>query len=73
MNRRLILASLLAPLVFWFLASCNFTAVVKVTIDCPLPIPIVTDTTLTGMFNGLCPYYVFEGDTLRLVEPGKIG
>ena len=61
-----------APLVFVFLAACDFGGLVevKLMVDCPLPIPVVTDTLLTGTFNGVCPYYIFDNDTLKLIMPG---
>ncbi len=65
---------LTAPLVFLGLAACDFEGLVVATaeIDCPLPLPIVTDTTLTGTFNGACPYFWQDGDTLRIVRPGVL-
>lgn len=65
--------ALTAPLVFLFLSACvDFTGVVevKLVVDCVLPIPVVTDTLLTGTFNGACPYWIQDGDTLKLVQPG---
>ena len=69
------LFALMAPLVFLFLAACDFSGAVDIelNITCPLPIPIVTDTTLTGTFNGACPYYIFDNDTLKLIMPGVVG
>ena len=66
------LFALAAPLVFVFLASCDFTGKITGTVDvqCPLPLPVITDTTLTGTFNAACPYLYFNGDTLRIVTPG---
>ena len=58
----LLLASLIA-------VACELTGSVDVRLNCPLPIPVVTDSTATGSFNGACPYYVRDGDTLRLVQP----
>ena len=63
------------PLVFLILASCNFEGLVTATVDiqCPLPLPIITDTTLTGTFNAACPYYWKDkNDTLHLITPGTI-
>lgn len=62
--------ALAAPAVFPLLAACDFVGLLTVEVRCPLPIPVVTDSTLVGTFNGLCPYYVLESDTLRLVQPG---
>ncbi len=66
---------LLAPLVFLFLAACDFSGAVdvEISITCTLPLPVVTDTLLTGTYNGACPYYFFDGDSLRLVTPGVVG
>lgn len=65
--------ALLAPLVFLFLTACmDFTGVVKLVVDCPLPLPVITDTTLTGTFNGACPYYILDNDTLKLIQPGTV-
>lgn len=62
----------LAPFLFVFLTACDFNGLVeaKLAVDCPLPIPVVTDTLLTGSFNGACPYYILDNDTLKLVTPG---
>ena len=64
--------ALTAPLVFLFVAACDFSGVVSLEINCPLPLPVVTDTLLTGTFNGACPYYIFDGDSLILVTPGVV-
>ena len=66
------LFALMAPLVFLFLTACIDLVGVELTIPCPLPLPVVTDTTLTGTFNGACPYYIFENDTLILIMPGVV-
>lgn len=65
--------ALLAPLVFLVLAACDFNGAVGVEfkIDCPLPPPVITDTTLMGSYNGLCAYYWWDGDsTLHFFQPG---
>ena len=64
------LFALMAPLVFLFLTACIDLVGVELMIPCPLPLPVVTDTLLTGTFNGACPYYILENDTLKLVQPG---
>jgi hypothetical protein len=49
------------------------TVAVEFKIDCPLPIPTITDTTsFNDSYNGLCAYWWFDGDTLRFVQPGVI-
>lgn len=62
--------TLLAP--FLFLVACLDVTSVEITIPCPLPIPIITDTLLTGTFNGACPYYIFRNDSLILVMPATV-
>jgi len=38
--------------------------------NCPLPPPVITDTTATGTFDVFCPYYWRdENDSLRLHNP----
>ena len=66
--------ALAAPLVFLLTACVDFTGLVevKLVIDCELPLPVVTDTLLAGTFNGACPYYIFDGDSLILVTPGVV-
>lgn len=61
----------LAPFAF-VAASCGeWSGTLGVDIECPLPLPIITDTTATGTFNAACPYYIQENDsTLKLVTPG---
>lgn len=71
--------ALLAPLVFLALAACaDVTGVyeVKVTfvIDCPLPVPTITDPdSLATWYNGACAYWWWDGDTLRFYNPGAMG
>ncbi len=62
--------ALAAPLVFLFLSACVDLVGVELSIPCPLPIPIVTDTTLTGTYNAACERWIFINDTLILVQPG---
>ena len=64
---------LAAPLVFLALAACNLgdTLTVSADIPCPLPLPVITDSTATGTFNAACPYLYFFNDTLVLVIPGQ--
>lgn len=62
--------ALLAPLVFLALACLEVTEV-KFVVPCEKPPPVVTDT-LSGTFNGACPYYIDDGDTLKLVTPGVV-
>lgn len=68
------LFALAAPLVWVFLASCNFSGTITGTaeLECPLPPPIITDT-ITGTFNAACPYYWRDdNDSLHLVLPGVL-
>ncbi|KKK89208.1 hypothetical protein LCGC14_2735420 [marine sediment metagenome] len=64
------LFALAPPLVF--LVACLDVTEVKFVIPCEIPIPVVTDTLLTGTFNGACPYYIMDNDTLILVTPGTV-
>ncbi len=63
--------ALLAPLVFLFLAACDFSGVVDVKIPCVGPPPII-DSLAGAAFNGACPYYIWDSDTLRLIMPGTV-
>ena len=66
------LFALAAPLVFLFLAACEVgDLTITINIPCEGPIPVLSDT-LGGNFNGLCPYYIWDGDTLKLIIPGVI-
>ena len=61
----------LAPLVFLVLSACyDFSGIVGLEIDCPLPVPVISaDTTLTGSYNGLCEHYIDYGDSVVLIRP----
>ncbi len=63
--------ALLAPLVFLGLAACDFSGMVDVKVPCIGPPPII-DSLAGASFNGACPYYIWDNDTLRLVTPGMV-
>ncbi len=63
--------ALVLPFVFALLASCDFGGTITGTVDiqCPLPLPVITDSSATGTFNAACPYRFFDGTDTVLVTP----
>lgn len=58
-----------------FVWGCDIGGIIEVTADlpCPLPLPVITDTTATGTFNGLCPFkFCTEAGVCEVILPGHL-
>ncbi len=63
-----VLTGLMLALFSW---ACFDTITGTLDVPCPLPLVVVTDTTLTGTYNGLCPFYYDSAGVRTLVLPTR--